>query len=94
MKIIRYKTLGAMLELGPDGKPIRKDVSVTTEVPYSQEALRKAESTALPGTVQTIERKDPADTAKPVQSICFSDRATGKTYEVYVENGQLMMEVL
>ena len=93
MKKILYKTLGTILEPGPGGNPIRKSVSVTTEVPYSEEALRQAEATALPGTVQVIDREE---VAAPIgkSAIRLTDRATGLLYEVYIENGQLLMEVI
>ena len=94
MKFIQYKTLGAMLERGLDGKPVRKRVSVTAEVPFSEEALQQAEATALPGTVQVIDKEERTASLRAVPSICLSDRATGKLFEVYIENGQLMMEVI
>lgn len=94
MKIIQYKTLGAMLEPGPGGKSVRKSVNVTAEVAFSEEALRQAEAAALPGTVRIIEKEAVASFRNAAPSICLTDRATGKLFEVYIENGQLMMEVI
>lgn len=95
MKKIRYKLPAAMLEHGSDGKLIRKPLTATTETPFSEENLLQAEAKALPGTVQIVESQEQAVPSVVAQDcICLIDRATGKPFEVYIENGQLMMEVM
>lgn len=95
MKNIQYKTQGATLEAGPDGKMVKKPFYATAEIPFSEENLLQAESKALPGTVKVVETSERDD--RPVAArdrVCLIDRATGKPFEVYIENGQLMMEVM
>ena len=95
MKNIQYKTHGAMLEAGPAGKMIKKPFYATAEIPFSEENWQKAEAEAVPGTVQLLNEADAEPAPHNGQSsIQLIDRATGKLYEVYIENGQLMMEVL
>ena len=95
MKIIQYKTLGAMLERGPDGKLVRKVLHGSAELPFSEDNLQQANAAALPGTVQirSVEGQD-ISREEVHQRFCLQDRANGKLFEVYIENGQLMMEVL
>lgn len=99
MKKIEYQVPGAMLERSPDGKLARKPFNATAEIPFSEENLQKAETIGLPGSVQILRKEDhPLLRGEQIQKvlpfISLTDRATGKIVELYVENGQLMMEVL
>lgn len=99
MSNIQYKIPGAILERGSDGKQIRKPFDATANVPFSEENLRQVEKKALPGTVQILaddEQLAPGANAQPdaPQRIRLQDVATGEIYALYIENGQLMKEVL
>ena len=94
MKFIQFKTSGAMLESSHAGTPIRKNVDVAAEVPFSEETLQRVEAVALPGTVRIIEKEESEAPIRAEPFIRLADRTTGRPYEVFVENGQLMMEVI
>ena len=95
MKKIRYKIPAAALVHGSDGKLIRKPLTATTEIPFSEANMLHAEAKAMPGTVQVVESSEQAVKSVATQDcICLIDRATGDPHVVYVENGKLMMEVL
>ena len=99
MKKIAFNTSGAMLEHSSDGKLVRKSVRGAAELPFSEDNLQQAAAKALPGSVRIIADTDPdshgtVPREDVLPSICLKDRATGKLFEVYIENGQLMMEVL
>lgn len=93
MKTIVYKKTGTMLSRSGRGKT-HEPVGVTVEVPFSEENLQCAEAEALPGSLQILEESGAASEELTVhQKLVLQDRATGKLYEIYVENGKLMMEV-
>lgn len=99
MKVIRYKRIGARLVHGPDGGLIRKPLEVVVELPYSESNMKKAEANAVSGSLQILTREDHdlLHSGKPAAAqprICLEDRTTGEIYEVYIDAGKLMMEVL
>ena len=98
MKIIRYKTAGEMLTQIRNGSLQKQTITGTVEKPYSEEALKEAEAEAIPGTIEVIDAVPPVanNVAHHVlhDQLALVDRATGKPYVVYVENGKLMMEVI
>lgn len=99
MKKIAFNTPGATLERSPDGKLVRKSFRGTAELPFSEDNLQQAKAAALPGTMRILSveehnEKHNIPNEEVLQRICLADRATGKPFEVYIENGQLMMEGL
>lgn len=100
MKKIFYKTSGTMLVAGPNGDLVPKPVEASVEAAYSESALQYAETVAIPGSIVILGDDAPAkadtiETPEPINTrLLLQDRATGKIYEIYVENGKLMMEVL
>lgn len=92
MKIIRYKTAGEMLTQIRNGSLQKQTITGTVEKPYSEEALKEAEAEAIPGTIEVIDAVLPVAHHVLHDQLALVDRATGKPYVVYVENGKLMME--
>lgn len=94
MKTIVYKKPGTMLSRSGQGKTL-EPVGVTVEVPFSEENLQRADAEALPGSLQILDLPDADPEEYPVsKNLVLRDRASGKLYEIFVENGKLMMEVL
>lgn len=94
MKTIVYKKPGTMLSRSGRGETL-EPVGVTVEVPFSEENLQRAEAEALAGSLQILEELDSAPEESAVhQKLVLQDHTTGNLYELYVENGKLMMEVL
>ncbi len=94
MKVIEYKIAGAMLAGSGQGAT-EKPVNATVELPFSDSNLKRADAEALPGTVQVLEIPEASGTEDPVhQRLVLQDRATGKLYELYIEDGKLMKEAL
>ena len=99
MKTIRYKATGEALLTGANGGLKSQPIATIVEVPYSESNLKAAEENALSGTIEVLDAPEseiPPDNSDDVhrKQIVFVDRATGKPYSVYVENGKLMMEVV
>ena len=97
MKKIVYKTQGTMLVPGPSGGLIPRKFEADAEAPYTEENLAEAEARALPGSLQILSHEDSSQipvSAEPLLGITLKDRATGKLYELYIENGKVMKEVL
>ena len=98
MKIIRYKTAGEMLTQDRYGSFQKLTITGMVEKSYSEEALKEAETEAIPGTIEVIDALPPVanDVAHHVlhDQLALVDRATGKPYAIYVENGKLMMEAI
>lgn len=96
MKNIQFKVPGAMLVRSPDGKMVRKSFDATVELPFSEDNLHYAKEKAFPNSVQVFdaENESAASCETALNRICLADRQTGSSMQLYVENGQLMMEVL
>lgn len=94
MKKIIYKVLGKQLTGSRFSGTEEIPVEVSQEVPFSEEALELAEAAALPGSLRIVEEPDLADRETTFERILLKDRSTGKLFELYVENGKLMMEVM
>ena len=97
MKTIRYETAGEMLTQGRSGSIQKQAIVGLVEKPYSEEAMREAEAEAMPGTIEIVDAQDPAAqdfdaVHERLDQLVLVDRASGKPYVVYVENGKLMME--
>ncbi len=98
MKKILYKSSGGVLLPNANGVPVRSSIDVAAESPYSVENLKEAEQHALPDTLkiqadpEEAPAADPTDAAQPW--VVLTDRATGELYQLWVERGKLMMEVL
>jgi hypothetical protein len=94
MKKIIYKVLGKQLTGSRFSGTEEVPVEVSQEVPFSEAALDWAKTEALPGSLQIVEDTDPAELENTLAKILLKDRSTGKLFELYVENGKLMMEVM
>jgi hypothetical protein len=86
MKTIMYKKPGVTAD------PNQAAFAVTVQLPYTEANLAAAKAEALPGSLQILEEAEAP--AEPMDRVLLKDRATGKTFEVYVESGKLMMEVI
>ena len=94
MKKIIYNTPGAALIPGTHGGTNLDPVSVAVELPFSPENLRQAEAEASPGSLLIRESSEDEATADVLDRLVLKDRAADRLYELYVENGKLMMEVI
>lgn len=93
MKKIIYKIHGEQLLNSRISTPESRPVVLIKEVPYSEAALEWAKAEALPGTLEILEEPEPF-LGETCDRILLKDRGTGKVFELYVENGKLMMEVI
>lgn len=93
MKKIIYKVHSQQLLGSRFSTPETRPVVVSKEVPYSEAALEWAKTEALPGTLEILEETEPV-AAEVCNKILLKDRSTDKVFELYVENGKLMMEVI
>lgn len=94
MKTIAYKTTGAALVPGVYGESRLEPIGVKVELPYTPENLERAEAEATPGTLLIWESSDDDELLDVRDRLVLKDRSTEKLFELYVENGKLMMEVL
>ena len=92
MKKIAYTATGAAWEPNADGKLVSKAIRTRVELPYSAENLIRADSEAEPGSVTVFEV--PNEAAPAQDRLILQDRATGKAFEIFIQNGKLMMEVI
>ena len=93
MKKIIYKIHGEQLLSSRISTPESRPVVLVKEVPYSEPALERAKAEALPGTLEILEEPEPVS-EEIHDRILLKDRSTDKVFELYVENGKLMMEVI
>lgn len=89
MNKIIYTTPGATIQGGTT-----QPMGVRVELPYTQANLERAETEATPGTLLIREASDGDDLLDVKDRLVLKDRATGKLFELYVETGKLMMEVI
>lgn len=89
MKTILYTTPGATIQGGTT-----QPMSVSVELPYTPANLERAEAEAIPGTLLIRESSEDAQLLDAKDRLVLKDRATGKLFELYVETGKLMMEVI